>query len=135
MIDGHGVLLRGPSGSGKSDLALRLMSSGHRLVADDRTDLVVREGTLFAAPPAAIAGLLEIRGIGVVAVDWVPEAPVDLVVDLVPPEQVDRMPPRDSCEIAGIGVRRIALAAFEASAAAKVTMAVRVATGAISMVD
>jgi hypothetical protein len=66
-IGGKGVLILGDSGAGKSDLALRLIDGGARLVADDRCDLFVRAGKLCASPPPRIAGLLELRGIGIVA--------------------------------------------------------------------
>jgi len=60
------VLLRGPSGSGKSDLALRLIDDGARLIADDQTHLAKKGHALIATPPPAIAGMIEVRGIGVV---------------------------------------------------------------------
>jgi HPr kinase/phosphorylase len=65
-IGGRGVLLLGPSGSGKSDLALRLIDQGAKLVADDRTILFAKNGALYAKAPASIKGLLEIRGLGIV---------------------------------------------------------------------
>ena len=65
-IDGAAVLLRGSSGAGKSDLALRLIDGGARLVADDRTILFVAKGALHAAAPASIKGLLEVRGLGII---------------------------------------------------------------------
>ena len=64
-VDGVGVLLRGPPGSGKSDLALRLISDGARLVADDRAELTVDSGQITVSPPSEIAGLIEVRGLGV----------------------------------------------------------------------
>lgn len=79
--DGHGVLLLGGSGSGKSDLALRLLDRGFRLVADDRVALVDGE----AAPPAGLAGLLEVRGLGILRVEAVFPAKLALVVDLGAP--------------------------------------------------
>lgn len=66
-IGTHGVLLLGPSGSGKSDLALRLIDEGAKLVADDRTILFIKNGALHAKAPASIRSLLEIRGLGIVA--------------------------------------------------------------------
>src|SRR5260221_4447713 len=88
---GIGVLLRGPSGSGKSDLALRLIDAGARLVADDRTDLTVDGGRLVASAPATIAGKLEIRGIGIVTMANVARSPVGLAVDLVATVDVERL--------------------------------------------
>ena len=81
-INGHGVLLLGKSGAGKSELALRLIDEGAKLVADDRTDLFVRNGALMARAPATIAGLLEIRGLGIIACPFAKNAKLALVVEL-----------------------------------------------------
>src|SRR3546814_14236208 len=62
-LDGTGVLLRGPAGSGKSDLALRLIDQGARLVADDRTALALEGGRIIARAPETIAGRTEVRGL------------------------------------------------------------------------
>jgi serine kinase of HPr protein (carbohydrate metabolism regulator) len=121
---GLGVLLRGPSGSGKSDLALRLIDSGARLVADDQVALTVEAGQVRATGPSRIAGRMEVRGLGIVEVATIEAAPVALVVDLVAPEDVPRLPEPSACELAGIAVRSIALAPFEASTVAKVRLAV-----------
>ena len=87
-----GVLLVGASGAGKSDLALRLIGRGARLVADDRVDLSVVRGRLVARAPKSLAGLMEIRGVGIVAMRHAPSAPVALVVNLS--DRVRRMPDR-----------------------------------------
>ena len=81
-IGGKGVLILGKSGQGKSDLALRLMDDGARLVADDRTLLAVIGGKLFAQPPTSIAGLIEVRGLGIVARPFAQKALVALAVQL-----------------------------------------------------
>ncbi|WP_193184194.1 HPr kinase/phosphorylase [Nisaea sediminum] len=122
-VDGRAVLLRGPSGSGKSDLALRLIEAGAQLVADDQTRLVREAGRLVASAPDTIAGQLEVRGVGIVPVQNVRRAPLDLVVDLVPPEQVERYPEAGTCTYLEIGVPLLALAPFEASTPAKVRLA------------
>ncbi|MBM3565061.1 MAG: hypothetical protein FJX42_02985 [Alphaproteobacteria bacterium] len=122
-IGDKGVLLRGVPGAGKSDLALRLMDSGARLVADDRVDVRAQDGRLIARPPRTLAGLIEARGIGIVRVRHRARAEVRLVVDIVKPEQVERMPENETCTIAGIRVPRLKLAAAEASAPAKVRLA------------
>ena len=124
-LAGTGVLLRGPAGSGKSDLVLRLIEDGARLVADDRIDLAAEAGRLFASAPEAIAGRMEVRGIGIVAVPNVARARVGLAVDLVPPGEVERLPHPSSCTYLGVGVPLIALAPFECSAAAKLRLAAR----------
>jgi len=81
-IGARGVLLLGKSGAGKSDLALRLIDDGARLVADDRAILFVVRGALHARAPQSIKGLLEIRGLGIVAVPARPNAKIALVVRL-----------------------------------------------------
>ena len=122
-IAGTGVLLRGESGSGKSDLALRLIDAGARLVADDRTDLVRNGEFVIASAPPDIAGLLEVRGLGVVRHPAVASGPVGLVVDLVPADRVDRMPEPRCQDLLGLAVPAMDLAPFEAGAAAKVRLA------------
>ena len=130
-IGGCGVLLRGPPGAGKSDLALRLIDAGARLVADDRVDLRRDGARLRAAAPAAIAGLLEVRGLGILRFDPVADAVPGLVVDLVPGAEVMRLPEPESVEILGIGLALFRLAPFEASIVAKVRLAVDLVGGAI----
>ena len=122
-IAGTGVLLRGESGSGKSDLALRLIDAGARLVADDRTNLVRDGDRVFASAPREIAGLLEVRGLGVVRHPAVASGPVGLVVDLVPTARVQRMPVPRLEDLLGLAVPAMDLAPFEAGAAAKVRLA------------
>jgi serine kinase of HPr protein (carbohydrate metabolism regulator) len=129
-IDGHAVLLRGASGAGKSDLGLRLIDAGGRLVADDQSELLRRGDALIVHAPAALAGLIEVRGIGILRLAALAEAPVALVADLVLPEQVERLPTPCSETLLGVVVPRIAVAAFEASAAAKVRLALSAFTGA-----
>jgi HPr kinase/phosphorylase len=124
-LGGDGVLLRGPSGSGKSDLALRLIDEGARLVADDQTELRLFGGALSMSAPATIAGQIEVRGVGILRVASVASAVLRLVVDLVPGRAVERLPEPGSCTLLGSHVPCIALAAFEASAAAKLRLALR----------
>jgi HPr kinase/phosphorylase len=91
-VDGRGLLILGPSGSGKSALALRLLALGASLVADDRSEVSVTDGRLIARCPAPITGLIEARGVGILRAPVVNEAEVRLVADL---GQVDdqRLPP------------------------------------------
>ena len=136
-IDGHGVLLRGVPGSGKSDLALRLIDAGARLVADDQSELSRRGETIVARAPATIAGLIELRGIGILRLEPLAEASVALIVDLVPPQSLERLPSRRREAILGIELPVIALAPFETSAAAKLRLALRAFTapGLPAMID
>ncbi len=123
-LSGAGVLLRGPPGSGKSDLALRLIDGGAMLVSDDQVALTVRAGRLFAAPPESVAGNIEARGIGIVTLPHDAESPVVLVIDLVAPDTVERMPEPARCNYLGIDLPLLSLAPFEASSPAKVRLAV-----------
>jgi HPr kinase/phosphorylase len=133
-IDGMAVLLRGAPGSGKSDLALRLIDGGARLVADDRVDLEVRDGRVVASAPAEIAGLFEVRGLGVLATEHIAESPLGAIVDLVAAEAVERIPEEAAEDILGVSFPLYRLAPFEASAPAKVRLAVRCAQGHIKAV-
>ena len=125
-IGGRGVLLLGKSGAGKSDLALRLIEDGAQLVADDRTILFVTKGALHAKAPASIQGLLEIRGLGIVAIGARPQAKIALVVRLG--REGARLPQRhfyhSPAPLTGAGpVPQIALDARFASTPAKIRMA------------
>jgi HPr kinase/phosphorylase len=118
-IEGEGVLLRGPSGCGKSDLALRLIDAGAQLIADDQTALRRAGGRIIAAAPPAIAGRLEIRGIGIVGIGRVEEAPLLFIADLVTASEVERMPKARFETVLGVALPLLAVAPFEASAPAK----------------
>jgi HPr kinase/phosphorylase len=99
-VDGRGLLILGPSGSGKSALAIRLLVLGAMLVADDRTALVVEAGKLIAGSPAPIAGLIEARGVGILGAPVVERAEVALVADLGQTE-TERLPPTRRITILG----------------------------------
>lgn len=123
----HAVLLRGPSGAGKSDLALRLIETGARLVADDRTALARTGGTVIAHAPASIAGLLEVRGLGIRRLSrgqLLARARVVLLVDLVPPAEIERLPEPAHEALLGVDLPVLKLTPFEASSCAKLRLAV-----------
>jgi len=122
-------LLRGPSGSGKSDLALRLIDGGARLVADDRTDLTLRDNAVIATAPEKLTGKMEVRGLGIVSVDFLPETALALVADLIAPTDVERMPEPAKVDLLGLSVALIRLAPFQASAPAKVRAALNSLAG------
>ncbi|MGH6947158.1 MAG: RNase adapter RapZ [Kiloniellales bacterium] len=128
-----GVLLRGKPGAGKSDLALRLIDLGARLIADDQTALERREGAngpaLIARAPAAIADRLEVRGLGILPVAALAEVEVVLAVDLVAASDVPRLPEPDEEEIAGVTLPRLALDPFAASAPVKLRLALERSAG------
>ena len=92
LVDAEGVLIRGPSGSGKSALAWMLIERGGRLIADDRLHLSARAGRLIATAPAATSGLLELRGRGPIPVPHERSAVIRLVADLVPADALPRLP-------------------------------------------
>jgi len=94
-LDGKAVLVTGPSGSGKSALALELIAIGAVLVADDRTVLELRGRDVIASPPPAIAGLIEARGVGIISLRYLVEVSVALVVDLSE-QEASRLPERHS---------------------------------------
>ena len=124
-IEGRAVLIEGPSGSGKSDLALRLIDRGAKLVADDRTLVMRTPAGLVARPPQttppSLLGRMEVRGIGIAALPHVGEAAVALLVRLEP--QPPRLPERRSRVVAGIEVRVVVVDPAPASAPIKVELA------------
>ncbi len=125
MIDGRAMLLSGPSGSGKSDLALRLIDRGALLISDDYTLLENRDGILFAFAPPRIAGRIEIRGIGIIDVGIAGAVPVSLMLAL--DEAPDRLPDDVIGTIAlqNVDIPALPFAAFEISAAIKAEAALR----------
>ncbi len=122
----RGVLLRGPSGAGKSDLALRLIDDGARLIADDQTHLAKKGHALIASPPPALAGMIEVRGIGIVKLpraQLLAAAPLALLVDLVRADAVERMPEPECEMVQDVELPRLVLAPFEVSTVAKLRLA------------
>ncbi|MDF2367386.1 HPr kinase/phosphorylase [Sneathiella sp.] len=124
-IEGRGVLLRGPSGSGKSDLALRLVDGGGTLISDDYTEIHLRDGGVYLKAPAEIAGKIEVRGLGLMPLPAVSDIPLALVFDLMPYNQIDRAPAADVAVFDGIEIPLRALDPFMASASAIVRLALR----------
>ncbi|HZV84437.1 MAG TPA: serine kinase [Brevundimonas sp.] len=117
----RGVLITGPSGAGKSDLALRLTGhGGWRLVADDYAHVFASGGALYAAPPAAIAGRIEARGIGILPACARDLVRLVLAVELTG-DAVERLPEADSVVIAGATLPLVRLNGLEPSAVQKVT--------------
>jgi len=128
----HGALLRGGSGSGKSDLALRFLALEAeqdlqpRLAADDQVWVEAKgDGSLVASAPPTIAGKIEVRGLGILDLPHRPNARLILVADLVSAEEVPRMPPDPPARItlAGVALPVVKLAPFELSAALKLKLA------------
>ena len=122
-LAGKGVLLLGASASGKSDLALRLLEAGAVLIADDQVYLSRDGGRLLARPPARLAGLIELRGIGIMRVPFEPGT-LDLAVDLLPPGSIaEPLPEPTSASWLGVDLPRIGVEAGAASAVARIRLA------------
>lgn len=124
-VGGRGVLIRGASGSGKSSLLMALLTSrdaGAVLVTDDRAVLSTRGGRVVASPPPALAGLMEIRGVGIVRREYLAAVPLDLVVDLRPLVECPRYPAGDEAAavLAGVRLPRIFIAIGATDGAARV---------------
>ena len=105
-VAGRGVLILGASGSGKSALALAMIGRGAALVADDRVVLERRGGALVARAPATIAGLIEARGVGILRLPALAEAPLVAAVDLDRPAAA-RMPQPVTITHLGVGIELI----------------------------
>lgn len=123
LVGARAVLIRGPSGSGKSRLALELIEAARtgslrfaKLVADDRVYLEPAAGRLLARPAEVLAGLIEVHGVGLLRLPHEPSAVVGLVVDLAAPD-AERLPEasRRRTEIGGIELARLAVAAGAAA--------------------
>jgi serine kinase of HPr protein (carbohydrate metabolism regulator) len=131
-LGGRAALLRGASGSGKSDLALRalaapassLVESSFGLVADDQVVIRATEDGLTVSPPQQLQGLIEVRGLGIFPVPHRSDARLSLLVDLVGPHQVERLPdPWPTDALLGVSLPVLRLAPFEASAPLKLALA------------
>lgn len=118
----QGVMIRGPSGSGKSDLALRLVDHGFSLVADDRTLLWTSANVLFGRAPEPLAGLIEARGVGILSMPVRPFTAVTLVVECLDAPG-ERLPDPQTALYLGRKAPLLRLYAREASAPAKLSRA------------
>ncbi|MBL0924718.1 MAG: HPr kinase/phosphatase C-terminal domain-containing protein [Sphingomonadaceae bacterium] len=123
-INGNGILLVGPSGSGKSDLALRLIDRGSVLVSDDIVILSNVGNCLSVGAAPNIEGKIEVRGVGICTVPHVPSASLRLVIALS--DKVERLPDENrTIKLLGVDVPQLDLAPFEISTALKVEIALR----------
>lgn len=123
-IAGHGLLILGPSGSGKSDLALRLIDRGATLISDDYTIVTAWDGQLLLSAPENIAHYMEIRHLGIVDMAHVGDVLARLAIRLE--DDPPRMPEPDlTLLLAGIAIPLIALAGREPSAPIKAEWALR----------
>lgn len=122
-IAGNGVLICGPSGAGKSDLALRLIDRGATFISDDQVMLERTRRGVFATAPASIRGWMEVRGLGVIGLPVAGGCHVRLIVELVAPDRVPRLPIREERELLGEKIPLIRLNAFEVSTPIKIELA------------
>jgi len=123
-IAGAGLLIRGTSGSGKSDLALRLIDRGATLISDDQVEIRRKNGQLLLSPPTGLAGKLEVRALGICECDYLSGIELELIVDLK--ENPDRFPlDRQVMILLGIQVPSCTLDAMESSAAIKAEWALQ----------
>lgn len=132
-VAGRGVLILGASGAGKSDLALRLITTSLlaagrpveiRLISDDQVIVERRGDRLFASPPAPIAGQLEVRGLGILPFPYLPEAEIHLAVALRPSDKIERLPePGETYSILDVDVPLIAVDGGKPGAMARVMLA------------
>lgn len=140
VVGGVGVLIRGASGAGKSDLALRLIDAGASLVADDYCEAEALAGRLVVRPPPAIAGKLEVRGFGIVDLAHLPSTTIGLIVDLVANTEIERLPnlgpdpKKDGATVVieGVRIAHLRLDPTHASAVAKVRLALKSSPRGIS---
>ncbi|WP_417784139.1 HPr kinase/phosphorylase [Terasakiella pusilla] len=134
-IDEQGILLRGASGAGKSDLALRLIEQGAQLISDDRVDLTLKGNDVFADAPVPLQGLLEVRHLGILRLQNLGATPLKLVVDLTSPEELERMPEDQTVTLEGVELPLLRLNPFEASAPAKLSLGLALKLGHIERVE
>ena len=136
-VEGQAVLIEGPSGSGKSDLALRLIDQGALLIGDDQVIIRAGETGLVVEPVPSLAGRMEVRGLGIIAVPCTAHGPLGLIVELT--DRVERFP--DAQEglptrtVLGQDVPVMTLSGLEASAPAKIRLALRALSGTLFRPD
>ena len=120
-INGFGILIRGVSGCGKSDLSLRLIHMGSGLISDDQTIAIKNNNDIIILnAPETIAGKIEIRGFGILNIAYDKDIALRLIVDLLPVDQIERMPMQNYDIILGVKIPVLQLNSFEISAVEKI---------------
>mgnify|MGYP001290723646 CR=1 FL=1 len=119
-VNNKAILLLGDSGSGKSDLALRMIDSGALLVADDYVEIKTDKNRLIASPPKRLEGLIEARGVGILTLPFIRDIEVKLAVNLVAREKIERMPEQQFFDCLEHKLPLLSLHAFDASTPAKI---------------
>ncbi|MCK5424439.1 MAG: HPr kinase/phosphatase C-terminal domain-containing protein [Emcibacter sp.] len=132
LFEGKGVLIMGPSGSGKSDLALRLMAQGAELIGDDYVEVSrQKDGRLIMTVPATIAGKMEVRNVGILEVAFRPTAEIDLALCLVTEDeayQLERLPEQKFITLEGGDIPCLDFYGLEGSAPEKLWAALKILT-------
>lgn len=124
-VDGFAVLLFGPSGCGKSDLALRMIDEGANLIADDQVALSLDGNHVIADVPATIAGLIEVRGVGIIRIPFAAAVPLALAVELREGGESERLPELATVSYFDHVFPKITLDPFTVSATAKIRFIMR----------
>ena len=120
-VNQQAVVITGAPGAGKSDLALRMIDAGAVLVSDDQTELSVIDDVLVASPPISIAGMIELRHVGLITMPYIKQVPVALTIDLVGSDYpLERLPDLDLVLWLDHPVRRIRLPSYAASTPCKI---------------
>ena len=120
-LEDHGVLIVGHSGSGKSDLALRLIDSGGTLISDDQTLCLKKQDEIFLFSIEAIYGLLEVRDVGIIKVPYVENVKMKIIVSLVQ-KKTERLYPKNIKRLLGLNFPHLELETNEISAVAKIKL-------------
>ncbi|HBN21773.1 MAG TPA: hypothetical protein DD412_00855 [Holosporales bacterium] len=120
VIKNRGILLRGKPGSGKSDLALRLIHQDATLISDDQTDIAAQNKELIATCPKTLEGKLEVRGVGIVDVSFIKQHPLHIIIDLVNWQKIDRLPEKKTEQLEGVNCLFYELDPFEMSVSDKI---------------
>ena len=133
-INGVAVLLLGAPGSGKSDLALRLIEEGAKLIADDRVDIIKIDGQVCANSPSSIRGLMEVRGVGVLNLGSTNNIPVGLLVQLVSGSEIERLPDLEFDKLLNQKIKVIKIEPFSVSASAKIRYVLKLIKGELKSI-
>ena len=124
-FEGKGVVIFGPSGSGKSDLALRLIDAGGKLVSDDYVEIASEGDVLYAHPAPNIAGMIEVRGVGLMKLSYKKSSVLSLALELVPERAIERLPEAKIFNENDAEIPLYEFDAFSVSAIAKIRLILR----------
>ncbi len=121
-FQGKGILILGESGTGKSDLALRLIDRGAKLVSDDYVEVNIEDDLLYASPAPNIEGLIEVRGVGLKKCEFVSKVTLRMAIETCDRDKIERLPEQACFDHEGIKIPFFKIDAFAASAIAKIKM-------------